>query len=113
MSWGVNLAGFTALNAALDDLIDIQLGDDVVYVVGTNVEYAIYQEFGTRSMSSQPFLRPAARSVEREMSSVAGNANSVEDAVKLVALEIERRSAQLAPVDTGTLMNSLRSVRIQ
>lgn len=28
-------------------------------IVGTNVEYAIFVEFGTRHMSAQPFLRPA------------------------------------------------------
>lgn len=28
-------------------------------VVGTNVHYAIYQEFGTRFMPAHPFLRPA------------------------------------------------------
>lgn len=28
-------------------------------VVGTNVEYAIYQEFGTSRMAAHPFLRPA------------------------------------------------------
>ncbi len=27
--------------------------------VGTNLEYSIYQEFGTRYMAPQPFLRPA------------------------------------------------------
>ena len=27
--------------------------------VGTNVEYAVYQEFGTRHIAPQPFLRPA------------------------------------------------------
>ena len=27
--------------------------------VGTNVEYAVYQEFGTRHIPPQPFLRPA------------------------------------------------------
>lgn len=27
--------------------------------VGTNVEYAIYQEFGTYKMSAQPYLEPA------------------------------------------------------
>ena len=27
--------------------------------VGTNVEYAIHQEYGTKKMSAQPFLRPA------------------------------------------------------
>lgn len=32
---------------------------EVVGRVGTNVEYAIYQELGTRFMSARPFLRPA------------------------------------------------------
>lgn len=27
--------------------------------IGTNVEYAIYQEFGTSKMQAQPFLKPA------------------------------------------------------
>jgi HK97 gp10 family phage protein len=27
--------------------------------IGTNVEYAIYVEFGTRYMAAQPYLRPA------------------------------------------------------
>ena len=27
--------------------------------VGTNVEYAVYQEFGTKYMRAQPFLAPA------------------------------------------------------
>jgi HK97 gp10 family phage protein len=28
-------------------------------IVGTGVEYASYQEFGTKKMKAQPFLRPA------------------------------------------------------
>lgn len=34
-------------------------GDQVVGVVGTNVEYAAYVELGTRRMSARPYLRPA------------------------------------------------------
>ena len=33
--------------------------DDNVCHVGTNVEYAIYQEYGTSRQTGQPFLRPA------------------------------------------------------
>lgn len=33
--------------------------NDVVGVVFTPVEYAIYQEFGTRYQSGTPFMRPA------------------------------------------------------
>lgn len=36
-------------------------GRGLVGFVGTNVEYAIYVEFGTRYMRAQPFLRPALR----------------------------------------------------
>jgi len=35
-------------------------------IVGTPVEYAIYQEFGTRKMNAQPFLRPAMDVVSGE-----------------------------------------------
>lgn len=35
-----------------------ETSDGAVARVGTNVEYAIHQEFGTSRMSGQPFLRP-------------------------------------------------------
>jgi len=35
------------------------VGADVVGVVGSNVEYAPYQEFGTSRMRAHPYLRPA------------------------------------------------------
>lgn len=38
--------------------IDYTVSEDTAYV-GTNVEYAIYQEMGTRYMAAQPFLKPA------------------------------------------------------
>jgi HK97 gp10 family phage protein len=34
-------------------------GQGMFALVGTNIDYAIYQEFGTRYMAAQPFLRPA------------------------------------------------------
>ena len=36
-----------------------ETSEGVVARVGTNVEYAIHQEFGTSRMSGQPYLRPA------------------------------------------------------
>jgi HK97 gp10 family phage protein len=33
--------------------------DDESATVATNVEYGIYQEYGTKKMSAQPFMRPA------------------------------------------------------
>lgn len=34
-------------------------GGGLIVRIGTNVEYSIYQEFGTSRMRAQPFLRPA------------------------------------------------------
>lgn len=38
--------------------VDVNLKENEV-AVGTNIDYATYQEFGTRNMPAQPFLRPA------------------------------------------------------
>lgn len=42
----------------LRNSISHAVDDDTVYI-GTNVEYAPYQEMGTYRMKAQPFLRPA------------------------------------------------------
>lgn len=34
-------------------------GDNIVFLVGSPVEYAAYVELGTSNMSAQPYLRPA------------------------------------------------------
>lgn len=36
------------------------IDDDTAYI-GTNVEYAVYQEMGTRKMAAHPFLTPAVQ----------------------------------------------------
>jgi HK97 gp10 family phage protein len=36
--------------------------------VGCNLAYSIYQEFGTRNMAPQPFLRPAVEMVKTDIS---------------------------------------------
>ena len=42
--------------------IHVQPKENEAYV-GTNLDYGIYQEFGTRRMSAQPYLRPAGESL--------------------------------------------------
>ena len=39
-------------------------------IIGTNVEYAPYQEFGTSRMAAQPFLRPAAENHSEEYKAI-------------------------------------------
>lgn len=49
--------------------------------VGSNTEYSIYQEFGTRYMAPQPFLRPALLFIQK------GN---LQDVIKRIKEETER-----------------------
>lgn len=111
MSWGAQLIGVGSMLDAIDD-IQVRLTDDAVYVVGTNVSYSIYVEFGTSRMEAQPYLIPAAREVKGELSQIAANKNSLEAVVKAAALEIERRAAENAPVDTGNLQASIKAERV-
>lgn len=112
MSWGASLLGHATVLKALENL-SIQVGDDAVYVVGTNVEYAVYVEFGTSSQSAQKYLRPAARNASRNIGSIAKGHSSTEAVVKAVALEIEKEARELVPVDTGNLKNSIATQRVK
>ena len=40
-------------------------------VIGTNVEYAAYVEFGTSKMAAQPYLKPAAMDHSAEYRAIA------------------------------------------
>lgn len=50
------------LRASITSAIDVD-GDTITAVVGTNVAYAPYVEFGTVRMNAQPFLLPALASI--------------------------------------------------
>ena len=112
MSFAVQTVGFSSLINGIDDLIDIGLDDDTIYFVGSNVEYSIYVEFGTSKMEAQPYLRKAARAVQRSVPRIASQTNpeSVAELVKIVALELESLAARFAPVDTGNLQASIKAV---
>lgn len=44
---------------ALRDSITAQSDGDLSAVVGSDLDYAVYQEYGTSRMPAQPFLTPA------------------------------------------------------
>lgn len=41
---------------------------DLTYYVGSNVEYAVFVEFGTYKMAAKPYLRPAMKRAVAEVS---------------------------------------------
>jgi HK97 gp10 family phage protein len=50
------------LRASIDHVTTTD-GQGPVAFVGSNVEYALYVELGTRYMAAEPYLRPALRAV--------------------------------------------------
>lgn len=44
-----------------------EVNDSVIGLVGTNVDYAPYQEFGTVNQKGKPFLRPAIRKHRKDI----------------------------------------------
>jgi len=48
----------------LKNSIQTEMESDLTAVVGTNVEYAPYVEYGTYKMASRPYLGPAAETVK-------------------------------------------------
>ena len=47
----------------LKNSIQTEMESDLTAVVGTNVEYAPYVEYGTYKMAARPYLGPAAEAV--------------------------------------------------
>lgn len=111
---GMRLLGHASTVKAFERMKEWAGDDDVVYIVGTNVEYAAYVEFGTSRQQAQPYLRPAAEKVAKNPERyVDGNPDSVEAYIRQVALAIEREATEKAPVDTGNLQNSIRAQRVR
>ncbi len=59
------------LRSSITNRLEIE-GDQLIGIVGTNVEYASFQEFGTSRMRAHPFLFPALES----------NRNKIKDLLK-------------------------------
>lgn len=81
------------------------------WVVGTNVKYSLYVEFGTSSQKAQPYLRPALAKVKRNIGRIVSSASSLNEALRNAALAIEAEAKRLVPVDTGTLKGSIKAVK--
>jgi hypothetical protein len=110
-----DFATVLGLGQLFDGLMDIRNAieaSDSAWVVGTNVEYAVYVEFGTRYMEAQPYLREAVREVMSGADQLAAKASSTDELVQLIALAVERRAKDHVPVDTGNLRSSIEARKI-
>lgn len=62
------------LRASIGHVVNRMGRDTVKAVIGSNVEYAPYQEFGTYKMAAQPFLRPALENSRDEIEDIFATA---------------------------------------
>ncbi|NHX41388.1 MULTISPECIES: HK97 gp10 family phage protein [Haloarcula] len=106
---GMSLFGMSSLL----DTLDYEESGETRYLVGTNVEYAVYVEFGTSSNQAQPYLRPAVRRAVRSLDRSFNGAESPQEVAEQLALTIEAEAKREAPVDTGTLKNSITAERLE
>jgi len=84
--------------------------DNTAWAVGVGAEYGAYVEFGTSQSGAQPYLLPAARHVLRtQFDAIEEQANTLDDLVELLAIEIEAEAKRRAPVDTGNLRSSIEA----
>jgi len=137
-NFDLNIDGVQATAQRFRELEEQYEGDGVTYIVGTNVEYAVYLEFGTEKMPPYPFFRPAVREYKAnperfiQKNTELGGVDEVESTERLVgiiarALENQMKvnaTAQAGSgrspgtdeehpkVDTGTLRSSILAVRI-
>jgi HK97 gp10 family phage protein len=51
---------------ALWNSIEAKKLDETTWEYGPHTDYDIYQEFGTRKMSAQPYMRPSAEKIRKE-----------------------------------------------
>lgn len=105
-------AGYARVISALEDLSDSLTASGSGVVVGSNVEYAPHQEWGSQHQSGTPHVRPAVRAVGGNLSQIAANADDVDDLLLLLGLALEGEIKRRAPVDTGNLRSSYRTVKL-
>jgi phage gpG-like protein len=92
------------------DALDFDPQGESTWIVGTDVEYAVYVEFGTSRNRAQPYLRPAVERAVRKLDSL--DVGSPDEVAQKLALEIEREAKAEAPVDTGALRASISAEKI-
>lgn len=115
--WGLSIIGLESTIEVLESLY-FAFDDDVTYVAGPTVEYAVYVDQGTSKMEARPFARPAAERVQANLGIYIEEflegavLEADEDAiVRSAALAVESEMKRIITakdaVDTGTMRASV------
>jgi len=123
MTFSLDVDGIErAIDEVREQIDDVQTSAE--FVVGTNIEYAIYLEAGTRDMDPKPFFQPVINEVRLQGVDgfIAHNTNvtvdqldTLDQVIRVLVLSIERRVKEVIKrkglIDTGTLRASVVGVR--
>ena len=101
----LDLDGFDSINQGLEDVEEDWTGPSD-YKVSSDVEYAFYQEFGTRYQSGTPHVRPGVDATKAKVARVAASASDIDEFMRKAANLTQREIQSRAPVNTGRLRSS-------
>lgn len=137
------MSGVEPLEESLDELKnDWAIDKEIVWVVGTPVEYSIEVEYGTDphtiraddaeylhfyvdgeeifikevnhpGTQAQPYMRPAAEIVRARLGKIAAEADSYPKFMEKAARAVERLASEFVPVDDGNLKGSIGARQVK
>lgn len=106
----LDLDGATRIALILETASGV-LDDEVLYAVGTPLQYGVYQEVGTSFHGAQPFMQPAARKAQANVQTALRRHDDMESALEWLAEMVRDESKRRAPVRTGRLKRSIHMER--
>lgn len=109
--WGIEMNGFGAATAGLEAVAE-SYGAMETHTVKSDVEYAIYVEFGTRYMPANGALRSAIDAAMANLGSIIGDVDDPDDITKKVAEAIAEDWRRDVWVDTGRLKSSIHVAKV-
>lgn len=137
---GAEMSGHLSLKKTTDSMAERWSGS-YTYIVETDVEYAVFMEFGTRphtitpntaralhfwvdgvevftdivhhpGTEPRPYMRPGAEGAARQIRPIAATATSLADVIEQLAERVKEIARRLAPRDTGRLAMSITVRRV-
>lgn len=102
----MDLLGTAAFLDGVDDMVETFTSDSEGYRLGTNVEYALAQEFGASTHPGTPHFRPGMDATQAKMAQLAVQASNLDEFLKLTAYQWQSEVQSRSPVDTGNLRAS-------
>lgn len=110
MGWSAELTGMRGVQKALV-AYEHKWGSFQRHVVISDVEYAVYVEFGTSNMPANMALRNAVSETLSNLPSMAKKAGSGDELSRMIAESIRDKWKEDVWVDTGRLRDSIHIER--